>query len=549
MDERSSVFGADPEQIDRLLAWPKSGDAEETPAGALEQFAEGPGAQIGRYRLVRPLGEGGMGVVYLAEQQEPVRRQVALKILKPGMDSKRVLARFEVEQQALALMEHPHIARVYDAGLAPSGRPYFVMEHVKGVPITEHCDQHRLTIEQRLHLFLYVCQAVQHAHQKGIIHRDLKPLNILVAMEGEEAIPKVIDFGVARAISMPLAGRTLYTEQGQLIGTPEYMSPEQADIGNQDIDTRTDIYSLGVVLYELLAGVLPFEFETLREGGLEQLRRTIREQDPKTPSTRLAGLGEKAPEVALNRRTDVRTLAKDLHRETEWIPLKAMRKERQQRYQTVGELAQDIRNYLGGIPLTAGPLSTLYRLKKLAKRHGTLVTTILVAGLTVAIGSGVSLTMYVRAKVQSEQSRAVSSFLNDTVLQALTPHWEQGGEVTALSVLNAVATGLEGRFHDAPLMEAEIRHRLGRTYEGNGQYDAAVEHLQRAIEIRSRELGNHHPLTMESVHRLAVTFYGADRLSEAGLLFPDLLAEYIRRYGEEDPRTISVKRWLSWTYI
>jgi len=226
-----------------------------------------------------------------------------------------------------------------------------------------------------------------------------------------------------------------------------------------------------------------------------------------------------------------------------------MCKEREQRYQSAAELAQDMHNYLNRVPLIAGPPSTLYRLKKFAKRNRTLVTTILVVGLTVAIGSGVSLTMYVRAKVQSERSRAVSSFLNDTVLQALSPHWEQGGEVTALSVLSSVATGLESRFPDAPLMEAEIRHRLGRTYEGNGQYDAAVEHLQRAMEIRSRELGNHHPLTMESVHRLGVTFYEADRLSEAGALFPDLLAEYKRRFGEEDPRTISVKRWLSWTYI
>jgi len=231
-----------------------------------------------------------MGIVYLAEQREPIRREVALKVIKPGMDSKRVIARFETEQQALALMDHPHVARVFDAGLAPSARPYFVMEHVRGIPITEHCDKHRLTVEQRLTLFLHVCEAIQHAHQKGIIHRDLKPSNILVAIQDEEAVPKVIDFGVARAVSQPLTERTLYTEQGQLVGTPEYMSPEQASPSNQDIDTRTDIYSLGIILYELLAGGLPFDPEDFCSGGIDHIRKVICEKDPKTPSTRLAQL-------------------------------------------------------------------------------------------------------------------------------------------------------------------------------------------------------------------------------------------------------------------
>jgi serine/threonine-protein kinase len=246
-----------------------------------------PGDEIGPYKLLRVLGEGGGGIVYLAEQSQPIRRQVALKVVKPGMDSRQVLARFEAEQQALARMEHPHVARVHDAGLTPGGRPYFVMEYVQGTPITDYCDERKLAIEERLQLFLHVCEAVQHAHQKGIIHRDLKPSNILVTVEDEEAVPKVIDFGVARAISQPLTDHTLYTEQGQLVGTPEYMSPEQADVGNQDIDTRTDVYSLGVVLYELLAGMLPFDRKAFREGGLEQMRGVIREEEPTTPSTRL----------------------------------------------------------------------------------------------------------------------------------------------------------------------------------------------------------------------------------------------------------------------
>ncbi len=369
-EESPSIFGADSGQIDRLLAWPMSGNAEPAPAAGLEQFAEGPGGQIGRYKLLRLLGEGGMGVIYLAEQQEPVRREVALKILKPGMDSKRVLARFETEQQTLALMEHPYIARVYDAGLAPSGRPYFVMEHVQGLPVTAHCDERRLTIEQRLHLFLHICGAVQHAHQKGIIHRDLKPSNILVVTQDQEMAPKVIDFGIARAISQPLTERTFYTEQGQPIGTPEYMSPEQADPANQDIDTRTDVYALGVVLYELLAGVLPFDPQTFRTGGIDHIRKVICEEDPKTPSTRLSRTSvEEATESARRRRTDIRTLQRKLRGDLDWITLKAMEKDRSRRYATVDALATDIRRYLDHQPVSAAPPGTLYRAGKFARRH------------------------------------------------------------------------------------------------------------------------------------------------------------------------------------
>ena len=271
MNDKSSAFGADPEQIDKLLAWPLDKDVEERPNSSLDRFVEGPGSQIGHYRLLRVLGEGGMGIVYLAQQEEPVKRDVALKVIKPGMDSKRVITRFEAEQQALALMQHAHIAQVYDAGLTPSGRPYFVMEYVEGIPITEYCDKTQLTVEARLRLFMHVCGAVQHAHQKGIIHRDIKPSNILVATQDDQAVPKVIDFGVAKAVSQPLTGHTFSTEQGQLVGTPEYMSPEQANLGNQDIDTRSDIYSLGVILYKLLTGLLPFDPETFREGGIDHI--------------------------------------------------------------------------------------------------------------------------------------------------------------------------------------------------------------------------------------------------------------------------------------
>jgi len=298
--------------------------ADGIPTLAYPDGAMGPGASIGPYKLVGILGEGGCGIVYLAEQQRPVRRRVALKVIKPGMDTKQVIARFEAERQALALLDHPNIAHVFSAGTTDAGRPYFAMEYVKGVPITEHCDRYKLTIEKRLGLFLKVCEAVQHAHQKAIIHRDIKPSNILVTYEGEQAIPMIIDFGVAKALTQPLTERTLVTEQAQMIGTPEYMSPEQAEMTGQDIDTRTDIYSLGVLLYELLTGTLPFDSQTLREGGPERMRRMIREQDPQTPSVRLSTIEQdESARLAQQRRTDVRTWGHRLHGELDWITLKA----------------------------------------------------------------------------------------------------------------------------------------------------------------------------------------------------------------------------------
>ncbi|MFC1605089.1 protein kinase, partial [Planctomycetota bacterium] len=371
MKNNQSISGADPRNLDRLLALGLDGETDEIALTAsFGHLIEKPGGQIGRYKLLHIVGEGGMGIVYLAQQVEPVKRQVALKVIKPGMDSKRVIARFEAEQQALALMEHPHIARVYDAGLAPSGRPYFVMEYVKGISVTEHCDKYKLTIEQRLHLFLHVCEAVQHAHQKGIIHRDLKPSNILVVIQDQEMIPKVIDFGVARAISQPLTEQTLYTEQGQLIGTPEYMSPEQADLSSQDIDTRTDIYSLGVILYELLTGILPFESEIFRTGGIDHIRKVICETEPKTPSTRLSKTSvEDSAESARCRQTDVRTLCRKLNGDLDWITLKALEKDPTRRYSTVDAMAADIWNYLNHQPVSAAPPAFLYRVRKFARRH------------------------------------------------------------------------------------------------------------------------------------------------------------------------------------
>ena len=406
-----SLFGTEPARLKKLAALGfedlREADGKTVaPVTAPALFTETLGDWIGPYQLLSLLGEGGMGVVYLAQQTRPVHRQVALKIIKPGMDSQRLLARFEAEQQAMAILEHPHIARVYDAGLAPSGRPYFVMEHVKGIPITEHCDRYKLTIEQRLALFLHVCEAIQHAHQRGIIHRDLKPSNILVVIEGQEMVPKVIDFGVARAISQPLTERTLYTEQGQIIGTPEYMSPEQANLTNQDVDTRTDIYSLGVVLYELLTGMLPFDTETFRAGGIERIRQVICEEEPKTPSTRLSktSLAESS-EFAQRRRTDARTLQRKLHGDLDWITLKALEKDRTRRYGTAQALAEDIERHLNHQPVSARSPTVRYRTGKYVGRHRRVLATAGAFAVVLILGTTLSVWQARRAG-QAEKERA-----------------------------------------------------------------------------------------------------------------------------------------------
>ena len=371
---------------------------EIPPTASFDSSVAGPGGQIGPYKLLRILGEGGYGIVYLAERHRPVKRRVALKIIKPGMDTKQVIARFEAERQALALLDHPNIAHVFSAGTTKVGHPYFAMEYVKGVPVTEHCDRYKLTIEERLRLFITICEAVQYAHQKAIIHRDIKPSNILVTYEGERAVPMIIDFGVAKALSQSLTERTLVTEQAQMVGTPEYMSPEQAEMTGQDIDTRTDVYSLGALLYELLTGTLPFDPQTLREAGVEGMRRMIREQDPKTPSVRLSTIEkEKSLSLAAQRRTDSHTLGRYLQGELDWITLKAMDKDRTRRYQTAHALAEDIQRYLNQEPVLAGPPSTTYKLRKFVMRNKALFVSTAAIAIVVVLAAVISMVLAIRA--------------------------------------------------------------------------------------------------------------------------------------------------------
>jgi WD40 repeat protein/predicted Ser/Thr protein kinase len=404
-----------------LKAHEQAGDFLEVPAvdlnATLEESPsiEGSGTRIGRYEVLELIGEGGMGLVYLAQQKEPVRRRVALKIVKLGMDTKQVVARFEAERQTLAVLEHPNIAHVFDAGTTEAGRPYFVMEYVKGKSITKYCDEQKLSVEERLELFQQVCEGVHHAHQKGIIHRDIKPSNILVSVQDDKAVPKIIDFGIAKAITQPLTEKTSYTEHGQLLGTPEYMSPEQAEMSCQDVDTRSDIYSLGVVLYELLAGVTPFDAKRLREGGIDHIQQVICEEQPRTPSARLTSLGDKAKAVADSRRTQIITLTRRLHRELEWIPMKAMRKDRTRRYRSASELADDIQNYLTGTPLIAGPESTVYRARKFVRKHAGSVAMVALVAVAIVLGLVASILLGCRA----EQARKQEATARKQVEQAL----------------------------------------------------------------------------------------------------------------------------------
>jgi serine/threonine protein kinase len=382
---------------------------------------EGPGTVIDCYKLLEEIGEGGMGVVYLAEQQQPVRRRVALKIIKLGMDTKEVIARFKAERQALSMMDHTHIAKMFDAGTTEQGRPYFVMEHVPGTAITEYCDQHRLNARERLELYIPVCKAIHHAHQRAIIHRDVKPSNVLVMVQDGEPVPKVIDFGVAKATNQRLTEKTLFTGRGVLIGTPVYMSPEQAEMTGLNVDTTTDVYSLGALLYELLAGAPPFDPKSLREAGLMAIHQMIREVEPPKPSTRFSSLGDEATTVAERRGTAPATLERQIRGELDWITMRAMEKDRGRRYQSASEFASDIERYLRDEPVVAGPPSTIYRIRKFARRHKAGVG-LVVSAIVVLVAFALAMTIQA-GRVARERDRAqmeaTRSWVGAEVFQAM----------------------------------------------------------------------------------------------------------------------------------
>jgi len=508
-------------------------------------LSEIPGKTIGRYKIIERIGEGGFGVVYLAEQTEPVRRRVALKVIKLGMDTEQVIARFETERQALAMMDHPSIAKVLDAGATESGRPYFVMELVKGVPITKYCDNNRLSIADRLGLFQAVCDAAQHAHLKGIIHRDIKPSNVLVALADDKPIPKVIDFGVAKATSQRLTEKTFYTGLGEFVGTPEYMSPDQASISGMDVDTRTDVYSLGVLLYELLTGKTPFDPQALRQASFAEMQRVIREVDPAKPSTRVSLLTEGLPTIAARRRIEHTGLARALRGDLDWIVTKAMEKDRVRRYQTASDLANDIGRHLKHQPVLAGPPGITYRFSKFVRRNRVAVIASSLVAVALLLGAALATAGFVQAtsarqalELQAARSGAVSVFLQD-MLASVDPRRALGREVSIRYILDQAAARISaGALADQPEVEADLRMTLGQTYEALGDYDSAERHLRAAQSIRLRELGGDHEDTLRSQSALVGLLNNQFEYAQAESLARQTAAAQQRILGDEHPDTL-----------
>lgn len=556
--------------------------------------------RVGRYRLIEKIGEGGCGVVYLAEQDEPVRRQVALKIIKPGMDTREVIARFEAERQALAMMDHPGIAKVFDAGETGAGRPYFVMELIRGAKITDYCDEHALTTEERLKLFVQVCQAIQHAHQKGVIHRDIKPSNILVITTADGARqPVVIDFGIAKAtVGVHLTDKTLFTAVDMLIGTPTYMSPEQTVAASADVDTRADIYSLGVLLYELLTGTTPFDTGELLQLGIDEVRRAIREQEPLRPSARLSKMtGEELTVVAKRRQAEPPTLVREVRGDLDWIAMKALEKERARRYETANGLAADVRRFLANETVTARPASNWYRLSKTVSKHrvafGVLTAFVLLL-LTATVTIGVLLRREQHARAEAERarvvaeenralatseatrSRQVSKFLQEVILGA-SPYYAKGQDTTVLlRIIDNAAQRIPAELAGQPEIQAELQLRIGKVYtdlqqyaKGEAQYRAALAVLEptleknrelsanllyelmtlqnfqgnyaeaekairRSLALRREEFGQEHPNVAESLNALGRTLMSLNRNEEAEPLIRDALAMRRRLLPEAD---------------
>ncbi|MBI4623307.1 MAG: serine/threonine protein kinase [Verrucomicrobia bacterium] len=520
------------------------------------------GDRIGRYKLLQKLGEGGCGVVFMAEQEEPVRRRVALKVIKLGMDTKEVVARFEAERQALALMDHANIARVFDAGATDAGRPFFVMELVRGIPITKFCDEQNLPTARRLELFAQVCHAVQHAHQKGIIHRDLKPSNILVTLHDGVPVPKVIDFGIAKATQGRLTDATLFTAFEQFIGTPAYMSPEQAELSGLDIDTRSDIYSLGVLLYELLTGRPPFDPKSLVSAGLDEIRRIIREVEPPRPSTRLSTLTDAdRSTVAKHRGTAPAQLSTLLRGDLDWIVMRCLEKDRTRRYETANGLALDVLRHLHDEPVVARPASRAYRLRKLVRRNRLAVGAVTAIAAALVVGLGFATWRYQRektaraaeaaARALADQRRSevesINRFLVSDMLGSANPEVAQGREITVKEVLNNAAARIPKAFEGNPLLEASVRATIGESYRGIGSNPAADPHLVSALATRQRLLGEEHSDTLASTRALGALRRAQGRYGESEKLLRRALEAQTRLFGASHEQTLTTANELTTT--
>lgn len=503
---------------------------DEPPTASLSEertriSGEKPGERIGHYKLLQQIGEGGCGVVFMAEQEEPVRRHVALKVIKPGMDTKSVIARFEAERQALAMMDHPNIAKIFDAGTTDSGRPYFVMELVRGIKITDYCDQHSLTTRQRLKLFVQVCQAIQHAHQKGVIHRDIKPSNILVTTSAEDVVvPVVIDFGIAKATSnQRLTDNTLFTASEMLIGTPAYMSPEQAAFASLDVDTRSDIYSLGVLLYELLTGSTPFNTGELLKAGLDEIRRVIRDQEPARPSTRLSKLTKAdLTTIAQRRHSEPPTLIRTVRGDLDWIAMKALEKDRMRRYPTANALALDVQRFLANEVIWARPPSKAYKVQKLVLRNQLLFASIGLIALLLVLSLVVvstSLTKERRSRREAEaasvKSQQIKKFLED-MLQGVEPSAALGQDTLMLrGILDRTAERIGKEMTNQPAIEAELRSVIGRLYFEIGNYDGAETMHRASLEFYRKQFGSKSRETAAGLNDLGVVLSKQSNLTEA----------------------------------
>ncbi len=557
-------------------------DPTMTDIGQSEGTIEASGDQIGPYRLGKEIGHGGFGVVFVAEQLVPIRRKVALKMIKPGMDSKEVLARFDAERQALAMMDHPNIAHVFDAGLAPSGRPYFVMEWVQGEPITSYCDRNRLTLIERIRLVQDVCDAIQHAHQKGVIHRDIKPSNILVTTVGDRPLVKVIDFGIAKALREPLGDRTVHTRGTQLIGTPLYMAPEQARLTAGTVDTRSDIYSLGVVLYVLLTGRTPFDRKKLSSFDESQVRRMLLEEDPPAPSTKVTHGGVNAEEAAQRRATTPHEWKRALRGDLDRIVMKCLEKDPARRYPTATDLARDLQRHLNHEPVMAQAPTLSYRFAKFARRHrvGLAITAIFAAMLVAA--TTISLSLAVRAwraeqeardlsqretelrrraeahaeaaKIEREaavraaaEAKATLAFLQEQVLAAARPKHRPGGrgvDVSLHDVLDSARRRIDDYFAKKPALEMSVRNMLGTTYWQLGEYQVAVEELERAWQLARELQGDHDINTIETQIQFATALADADEGKRACELL-ESAREAIERHMAQRPADESDSRELS----
>jgi tetratricopeptide (TPR) repeat protein len=520
------------------------------------------GRMIGRYKLLERIGEGGFGVVWMAEQQEPIRRRVALKLIKLGMDTNQLIARFEAERQALAMMDHPCIARVLDAGASESGRPYFVMEYIKGVPILEFCGVERMDTRSRLHIFVQVCNAIHHAHQKGIIHRDIKPSNVLITLHDGVPVPKVIDFGIAKATGVELTARTLFTEHRQLIGSPAYMSPEQAEMSGLDIDTRSDVYSLGVLLYQLLTDTTPFSNEELMSAGFEGMLRIMRDREPQKPSTRLGTLGDAGAHTASLRRADVRGLTTTIRGDLDWIVMRCLEKDRTRRYQSASDLAADVERHLADEPVVAGPPSAGYRIGKFARRHraGVIAATALLGVLVLGIAGTTGGMLWAisqsqraaaaqrNAELELSRANEVRRLISE-MIAGVKPDVALGADTTLLKgVLDDTAARIERGEISDELIEADLRHVIGVAYGALGMWDSAMEHVDVSLDIRRRLLGPDHRDTLQSMEDLIAQRGASGNATGIEPLAAENLERRRRVLGPEHPDTLRSMEQLANVY-